>query len=109
MSINENRDFFFKKYYKQIGFSKESSYYSMKNIKKKYLLLFASQLVENIPDPLNTKGHYGPFIIKKNGKSVDIVDIKSISTEHSETSHKLPKTIGQFEKVGSDSSLYSDT
>ena len=72
MSINENRDFFFKKYYKQIGFSKESSY-SMKNIKKKHLLLFASQLVENIPDPLNTKGHYGPFIIKKNGKSVALL------------------------------------
>ena len=93
----------------KLDFLKKAVIIQWKILKKKSLLLFASQLVENIPDPLNTKGHYGPFIIKKNGKSVDIVDIKSIITEHSETSHKLPKTIGQFEKVGSDSSLYSDT
>ena len=29
MSVNEIRDFIFKKYYKRIGFSKENSYYSM--------------------------------------------------------------------------------
>ena len=40
------------------------------------------------------------------------VDIKSVITEHPKTSHKLPKTIKQTEKVpqvGSNSSLYSDT
>ena len=98
MSINENRDFFFKKCYKQIGFSKESSYYSMKNIKKKYLLLFASKLVENIPDPLNTKGHYGPFIIKQNGKSVDIVDIKSIIQNIQKLHINYPRLLDNLKK-----------
>ena len=35
MSINKIRDFIFENYYKQIGFSKESSYYSMKRLKAK--------------------------------------------------------------------------
>ena len=35
MSINEIRDFIFKNYCKRTGFSKESSYYSMKRLKKK--------------------------------------------------------------------------
>ena len=29
MSVNEIRDFIFEDYYRQIGFSKENSYYSM--------------------------------------------------------------------------------
>ena len=33
----------------------------------------------------------------------------SVLTEHSETSHKLSKTIKEAEKVGSNSSLYSNT
>ena len=37
------------------------------------------------------------------------MDIKSVNTEHPETLHKLSKTIRQAEKVGSNSSLYSDT
>ena len=35
MSVNEIKDFIFKNYYKIIGFSKESSYYSIKRLKKK--------------------------------------------------------------------------
>ena len=35
MSINEIKDFIFENYYKRTGFSKESSYYSMKHLKKK--------------------------------------------------------------------------
>ena len=35
MSASEIRDFIFENYYKQIGFSKESGYYSMKHFKKK--------------------------------------------------------------------------
>ena len=35
MSVNDIRDFIFEKYYKQIGFSKENSYYSMKRLRKK--------------------------------------------------------------------------
>ena len=35
MPVNEIRDFIFKNYYKRIGFVKEISYYSMKNLNKK--------------------------------------------------------------------------
>ena len=35
MSINKIKDFTFENYYKRIGFSKESSYYSVKRLKKK--------------------------------------------------------------------------
>ena len=82
-------------------------------------------LIEKIPDPCNAKEHYQPFIKKKNRKSVkqseivtyqpktfenpNIVDVKSIITEHGKTSHKLSKIIRQTEKVGSNSSLYNDT
>ena len=38
-----------------------------------------------------------------------MVDIKSIITDYPKTLHKLCKTIRQAEKVGSNSSLYSDT
>ena len=34
MAVNELREFTFENYYKQIGFVKESSYYSMKSLKK---------------------------------------------------------------------------
>ena len=46
MSANEIRDFAFENYYKRIGFSKENSFYSMKRLKKKYLLLLANNLIE---------------------------------------------------------------
>ena len=39
----------------------------------------------------------------------NIVDIKSIITEHPKISHKLSKTIRQAKKVGFNSPLYSDT
>ena len=35
MSVNEIKYFFFKNYYKRIGFSKGNSYYSMKYLKKR--------------------------------------------------------------------------
>ena len=38
MSVNEVRYFIFENYYKQIVFSKENSYYSMKRLKRKDLL-----------------------------------------------------------------------
>ena len=90
--------------------------------KKKDLLSLANKLIENIPDPCNVKEHYQSFIRQKNRKSVkqseiityqlktfEIVDIKPIVTEHPKTLHKLSKTIRQAVKVGSNSSLYSDT
>ena len=45
----------------------------------------------------------------KKSKNPNIVDIKSNITEHPKTSHKLSKTSGHGEKVGSNSSLYNDT
>ena len=81
------------------------------------MLLLANELIEKIADPCNAKEHYQSFIRKKNTKSVklseiiifqpknfenpNIVDIKSVITEHPKTSHKLSKTIRQAEKVGS--------
>ena len=46
MSINEIKDFIFENYYKRVGFSKESSCYSMKHLKKKKdFLLLANKLI----------------------------------------------------------------
>ena len=78
------------------------------NAWKKDLLLLANKLIEKIPDPCNAKKYYQSFIRKKNKESEkqsviityqpttvenpNIVNIKSVSTEHSKTSHKLSKT-----------------
>ena len=45
----------FENYYKRIGVSKESSYYSMKRLKRKYLLLLANKLIEKVTNPHNDK------------------------------------------------------
>ena len=87
--------------------------------------MVGNKLIKKIPDPRNAKEHYQSFVRKKNRKSVkqsdivtyqpktfenpNIVDIKSIITEHPKTPHKLSKTIRQAEKVGCKSPLYSDT
>ena len=76
--------------------------YSMKQSKKKDLLLLANKLIEKIPDTVNAKEHYQSFIRKKNNKLVkktknnysstknfgnpNIVDIKSVIT-------KTPKNV----------------
>ena len=112
ISVNEIKDFISENYYKRIGLSKENIYYSMKLLKKKDLLLLAKKLIEKLLDPRNTKEHYKLSLKKKNRKSVkqseiityqpkpfDTFDIKSVITEHPETSHKLSKTIGKGEKV----------
>ena len=65
-------------------------------------MLLANKLTENMPDLCNAKEHYQSFMIKKITKSVkqseiityqlktfDLVDIKSVITEHPEASHKL--------------------
>ena len=53
MTVNEIKDFIFENYYKQIGFSKENSYYSMKH--KKDLQFFATKLIKKMPHPRNLK------------------------------------------------------
>ena len=70
MPFNDIRDFIFENYFKRIGFSKGNSYYSMKRLKRKDLLLLANKLIEKVPDPRNAKEHYEPFLRKKNRKSV---------------------------------------
>ena len=45
MSINEIKDFIFENYYKRVGFSKESSCYSMKHLKKKKRFLVARKQI----------------------------------------------------------------
>ena len=40
------------------------------NNQKKDLFLFATKLIEKIPDPRNAKEHYQSFIRRKNTKSV---------------------------------------
>ena len=55
MSVNDIRDFIFENYYKRTGFSKEGSYYSMKQLKRKDFVLLANKLIEQVPDPSNLK------------------------------------------------------
>ena len=87
--------------------------------------MFAINLTEKIPGLHNAKKHNQLFIRKENIKSVkqskiitqlpktfenqNIVDIKSVITEHPKSSRKLSKSIRQSEKVGSNSSSYSYT
>ena len=61
MTINELRDFIFGNYNKRTGFVKERSYYSMKRLKWKDLLLLATNLIEKMPDPRNAKEHHQSF------------------------------------------------
>ena len=95
---------------------------------KKDLLLLATKLTEKIPDACKSKEQYQSFIKRKNTKSVkqskiitqqpksfenpNIVDIRLVIIEHSNTFHKLSETIIQTDnivQVSSNSSLYSDT
>ena len=87
--------------------------------------MFAKRLIEKIPDPGNAKDYYQLFISMKNTKSVkqleittyqpktfenpNIVDMKSVIVENPKTSHELSKKMRQAKKVGSNSSLCSDT
>ena len=66
MSVNEIRDFMFENYYKQIGFCKKNSYYSMKRSKKD-LFLLTNKLIEKLG---NARKHFQLFIRKKNKRSV---------------------------------------
>ena len=45
---------------------------------------------------------------RKTSENPSTVDIKSVITVNPKNSHNLSKTIGKGEKVGSNSSLYSD-
>ena len=49
MSINEIKDVIFENYYKTIVFSKDSSQYSLKSLRKKDLLLLAHKSLQKNP------------------------------------------------------------
>ena len=66
MSVNDIREIIFENYYKRFEFSKEDSYYSMKRLKRKDLLLLANKLIEKVHDPRNSKEYYESFLRKKN-------------------------------------------
>ena len=89
---------------------------------KKAVIIIAKKIIQKVPHPSNAKDNYESFLKKKNRnlvkqsktitqqpKHFDNVNIKSVITEHPNTSYKLSKTIRQAEKVSSSSSLYSDT
>ena len=46
MHVNEIRDFIFENYYKQNGFSEEGSYFFLKRLQRKDLLLLPNKLKE---------------------------------------------------------------
>ena len=49
-SVNEIKNFIFENYYKQIGFSKENSYCSMKRLKKRFIVEKVIYLSEIVSD-----------------------------------------------------------
>ena len=67
--IKELRDFIYENYYIQIGFTKENSCYSVK-YQNKELLLFATKLIEKVPDPSKTKGKKTKNLVKKKQKII---------------------------------------
>ena len=68
MTVIEFRDFILENYYVRIGFVKESSYYSTKRLKKRFLLLLATKLLEKIADPSNANEYYNSYLKRKNKK-----------------------------------------
>ena len=117
MSVNELIDFIFEKYYKRIWFS---CYYSMKLLKKRFIVAYKQINWKNAWSSLCwqtlsiiykkekhkiSKTIRNNYLSTKNFENLNIVDIKSVITEHPKTSQKLSK----IEKAGSNSSLYSDT
>ena len=72
------------------------------------MLSLATKLTEKVPDPFNAKERYQSFIINKNTityqpktyENPNVVDMKSVITEHPKTSPELYKIIRQTEKVG---------
>ena len=68
MTLIELRDFIFENYYKQNGFVKESSYYSMKRLKRKIYFCFQQKFIEKLADPSNAKEYYNSYLKRKNTK-----------------------------------------
>ena len=57
-----------KNYYRQIGFAKENSSYSMKHQKTKGMLLFATKLTEKSTNASNAKEYHKFYLQRKKHK-----------------------------------------
>ena len=104
MTVHELRNFIFENYYKRNEFVKQSSYYSIKRLKKRFAIA-GDQINRKIVDHSNAEEYYNSYLKRKNTKLVkrskvitqqqkplenpNIVDIKSIAKEHPKTSCKL--------------------
>ena len=71
MTVKDLREFIFENYYWQIGFfTKQNSYYLLNsNIKQKYFVLLAINLMKKIPDPNTSKEQHRLFL-KNKGKRI---------------------------------------
>lgn len=58
ISQSNLKNFIYENYYRRVQFPKENCYYSMKNQKKKHLLLLATKLIEEVLDATNAKPNY---------------------------------------------------
>ena len=65
MAIEKLKYVMFKSYYRQIGFTKENSFYSSKHQKKQDLLLLATKLIDKIHHASNAKEYYKSYLKKK--------------------------------------------
>ena len=107
MKIKKLKDFFFENYVKQVGFTTENSYYSMKHQKKDVLVLLGTNLIKRIPDANDIKEYNNSYLKNKAlVKQLEIITQKtkhywhqSIAREDPKVYRKLSKTIRQAKKV----------
>ena len=104
MTVTELRDFIFENYYKQIGFARANSFYSIL-IKRKKIYNCLNLNLEKYQMLVIIKEYYNSYLKRKNMKLVkrwkiqqlkairspNIADIKSVIIEYSKTSHNLSK------------------
>ena len=75
------KDFNFENYHRQIQFTKENSYYSMKRQKQKDFILLPTKL-RYIHDAINSKEYYKSFLKIKTKKQSKIIAQKPKTTEN---------------------------
>ena len=61
---------------------KKKSYYSIKRLKRKDLLLLSNKSIENVHDPCNAKEHFESSLRKINKKSVRQSEIITDQPKH---------------------------
>ena len=80
MKIKKLKDFFFENHVKQVGFTTENSYYSMKHQKKDVLVLLGTNLIKRIPDANDIKEYNKSYL--KNKALVKQLEIITQKTKH---------------------------